>query len=122
MFDETGHGLRKRCELPAREAEMPTLRMRRTGLVALGVLGAEVAFTQMAAAAPAVAEAATVTILSSNLADGATVGEWGLSALVEVDGLLFDTGRNPDTVIRNARALDVDLSCVADVVLQPFPF
>ena len=67
-----------------------------------------------------VAEAVSVTILSSNLANGATVGEWGLSALVEVDGrcVLFDTGRYPDTVLRNARVLGVDLSCVTDVVLS----
>ena len=103
---------------------MSTSSMRRTGLAAFGLLVAEVAFAQAAVAAPAVAEVASVAILSSNLADGSTVGEWGLSALVEVDGqcVLFDTGRHPDTVIRNARALDVDLSCVADVVLQPFPF
>ena len=74
---------------------MSTLRLRRTGLVAFGLLVAEVAVAQTTAPAPAVAAAATVTILSSNLADGSTVGEWGLSALVEVDGrcVLFDTGR-----------------------------
>ncbi len=82
-----------------------------------------------AAAEPAgdgahLATAATVTILSSNLANGATVGEWGLSALVKVDGhcVLFDVGRYPDTVIRNATALDIDLSCVTDVVLSHFHF
>ena len=44
-----------------------------------------------------VAEDVTVTILSSNLANGNTVGEWGLSALIEVDGacVLFDAGRHP---------------------------
>lgn len=70
------------------------------------------------------AEDVEVTILSSNLADGATIGEWGLSALVTVDGrcLLFDAGRYPDTVLRNAAALDVDLSCVTDVVLSHFHF
>jgi len=71
-----------------------------------------------------VAQAVSVTILSSNLANGPTVGEWGFSALVEVDGrcVLFDTGRYPDTVLRNARALNVDLSCVTDVVLSHFHF
>ena len=70
------------------------------------------------------ASAVDVTILSSNLANGATVGEWGLSALVEVDGqcVLFDAGRHPDTVLRNAAALQVDLSCVTDVVLSHFHF
>ena len=73
---------------------------------------------------PNVAESVEVTILSSNLASGATVGEWGFSALVVVDGhcVLFDAGRYPDTVLRNARALDVDLSCVTDVVLSHFHF
>lgn len=65
-----------------------------------------------------------VTILSSNLAGGSTIGEWGLSALVKVDGscVLFDAGRYPDTVLRNAAVLGVDLSCVTDVVLSHFHF
>jgi 7,8-dihydropterin-6-yl-methyl-4-(beta-D-ribofuranosyl)aminobenzene 5'-phosphate synthase len=71
-----------------------------------------------------VARSVEVTILSSNLASGATVGEWGFSALVEVDGqcVLFDAGRYPDTVLRNAKALGADLSCVTDVVLSHFHF
>lgn len=70
------------------------------------------------------AEAVNVTILSSNLANGATIGEWGLSALVEADNhcVFFDAGRYPDTVIHNARALNVDPSCVTDVVLSHFHF
>ena len=65
-----------------------------------------------------------VTILSSNLASGATVGEWGFSALAEVDDrcVLFDAGRYPDTVLRNAEVLGVDLSCVTDIVLSHFHF
>ncbi len=76
------------------------------------------------APAPNTTDTARVTILSSNLANGSTVGEWGLSAFVEVDGqcVLFDAGRHPDTVIRNADALDVDLSCVTDVVLSHYHF
>lgn len=71
-----------------------------------------------------IASSVNVTVLSSNLANGATVGEWGLSALVEVDGhcILFDAGRFPDTVIRNAAALGVDLSCITDVVFSHFHF
>lgn len=67
---------------------------------------------------------ASVTILSSNLADGATIGEWGLGALVEADGrcVLFDTGRHPETVLGNAGTLGVDLSCVRDIVLSHFHF
>ncbi len=60
-----------------------------------------------------------ILILSTMLAENG-IGEWGFSALVETDGqrLLFDTGRYPDTVIRNARELGVDLSDVTDVVLS----
>lgn len=89
-------------------------------------------FTALLGMGPVVGEAgeprraseARVTILSSNLASGATVGEWGFSALVETDAncVLFDAGRNPDTVLRNVEALGVDLSCVTDVVLSHFHF
>ena len=67
-----------------------------------------------------IADQVQVTILSSNLANGAAIGEWGLSAFVEVDGqcILFDAGRYPDTVIKNASVLNVDLSCVTDVVFS----
>jgi len=70
------------------------------------------------------AEDAQVTILSSNLANGGAIGEWGLSAFVQVDGncILFDAGRYPDTVIRNADTLGVDLTCVTDLVLSHFHF
>ena len=73
---------------------------------------------------PQQAEAVEVTILSSNLANGATIGEWGFSALIQVDDkcILFDAGRYPDTVLRNAKVLNVDLSCVTDVVLSHFHF
>lgn len=60
-----------------------------------------------------------ITVLSTMLAD-AGIGEWGYSALVEADGrrILFDTGANPDVVLRNARTLGVDLSKVDEVVLS----
>src|SRR5512140_746267 len=65
------------------------------------------------------ARAVKVTILSTMLADEG-IGEWGFSALVEVDGraFLFDTGAHPDTVLKNAADLKVDLSQVTDVVLS----
>jgi 7,8-dihydropterin-6-yl-methyl-4-(beta-D-ribofuranosyl)aminobenzene 5'-phosphate synthase len=65
------------------------------------------------------ASAVKVTILSTMLADEG-IGEWGFAALVEVDGnvLLFDTGDHPDTVLRNAEAMKIDLSRVTDVVLS----
>jgi 7,8-dihydropterin-6-yl-methyl-4-(beta-D-ribofuranosyl)aminobenzene 5'-phosphate synthase len=60
-----------------------------------------------------------VTVLSTMLAD-AGFGEWGYSALVEADGkkILFDTGANPDIVLKNAAALGVELSDVEDVVIS----
>src|SRR5215510_15727536 len=58
------------------------------------------------------------TMLSGNPNGG--VGEWGFSAIVEADGqrILFDTGARPDTVLKNAKELDVDLANVKDVILS----
>ena len=60
-----------------------------------------------------------ITTLSTMLANQG-IGEWGYSALVEVDGnkILFDTGRKPETVLANAEELDIDLSQVEDVFLS----
>jgi 7,8-dihydropterin-6-yl-methyl-4-(beta-D-ribofuranosyl)aminobenzene 5'-phosphate synthase len=54
------------------------------------------------------------------LADTEGVGEWGFGALVEADGrrILFDTGKFPETVLRNSRELGVDLSTVEEVILS----
>ena len=59
-----------------------------------------------------------VTVLSTMLADSG-FGEWGFAALVEGDGhrVLVDTGAHPDTVLRNAQELRVDLSDVKEIVL-----
>jgi 7,8-dihydropterin-6-yl-methyl-4-(beta-D-ribofuranosyl)aminobenzene 5'-phosphate synthase len=59
-----------------------------------------------------------VRILSTMLAD-AGVGEWGFAALVEADGhrILIDTGARPDTVLKNAAELGIDLSGITEVVL-----
>jgi 7,8-dihydropterin-6-yl-methyl-4-(beta-D-ribofuranosyl)aminobenzene 5'-phosphate synthase len=61
-----------------------------------------------------------ITILSTMLADGHELGEWGFAALVEVDGhrLLFDTGAHTDVVQKNARSLGIDLSTVPEVILS----
>ena len=71
-----------------------------------------------------VAHTAKVTVLSSNLANGATTGEWGFSAMVQTDDhcTLFDAGRFADTVVNNAAALQVDLGCVRNIVLSHFHF
>jgi 7,8-dihydropterin-6-yl-methyl-4-(beta-D-ribofuranosyl)aminobenzene 5'-phosphate synthase len=60
-----------------------------------------------------------ILVLSTMLAERG-IGEWGFSALVEVDGkrILFDTGFYPDTVMKNARDLGVDLSNVSEVVIS----
>ncbi len=61
-----------------------------------------------------------ITVLSTMLTGGKGIGEWGFAAFVEADGrkLLFDTGNHPDTVVRNAKELDVDLTGITDVVLS----
>ena len=61
-----------------------------------------------------------VRILSTMLADDIGFGEWGFAALIEADGhkILFDTGAHPDTVVRNCRALKLDLADVPDVILS----
>lgn len=73
---------------------------------------------------PAVADparSAKVTVLSTMLAGnlGAGIGEWGFAAVLEVDGqrFLFDTGERPETVLRNAAELRVDLSDITDVFI-----
>ena len=71
------------------------------------------------AALAAQVQALKVTVLSTMLADQG-LGEWGYSALVEVDGrkFLFDTGANPDVVLKNAKSLGIDLSRVEDVIIS----
>ncbi|HEU0094694.1 MAG TPA: MBL fold metallo-hydrolase [Vicinamibacteria bacterium] len=71
------------------------------------------------AAASARVKSLKILILSTMLADEG-IGEWGFSALVEVDGhrILFDTGARPTTVLENARELKVDLAGVPEVVLS----
>jgi 7,8-dihydropterin-6-yl-methyl-4-(beta-D-ribofuranosyl)aminobenzene 5'-phosphate synthase len=66
------------------------------------------------------AEDLKITILSTGVADGKGIAEWGFSALVESGGkaILFDTGMRPDTVSINCKDLGVDLSPVEDVVLS----
>jgi 7,8-dihydropterin-6-yl-methyl-4-(beta-D-ribofuranosyl)aminobenzene 5'-phosphate synthase len=67
------------------------------------------------------ARSVKVTILSTMLAGdpGRGIGEWGFAALVEVDGrkLLVDAGQRPETVLRNAAELRIDLSDVTDLVI-----
>ncbi len=61
-----------------------------------------------------------VVVLSTMLADRAGIGEWGFAALVVADDhrLLFDTGARPETVLRNASELKIELSDVPTVILS----
>src|SRR3954451_905520 len=61
-----------------------------------------------------------ITLLSTMLADGAELGEWGFAALVEVDGhrILFDTGAHSDVVLKNSRSLGIDLTTVPEAILS----
>jgi 7,8-dihydropterin-6-yl-methyl-4-(beta-D-ribofuranosyl)aminobenzene 5'-phosphate synthase len=60
-----------------------------------------------------------ITTLSENTASGGYLAEWGLSMLVEADGLkvLFDTGASISAV-HNAQLLGIDLSAVDLMVLS----
>jgi len=60
-----------------------------------------------------------ITILSTMLADEG-IGEWGFSALVEVDGsrILFDAGARENTVIQNSAELNIDLSNITNLIFS----
>jgi 7,8-dihydropterin-6-yl-methyl-4-(beta-D-ribofuranosyl)aminobenzene 5'-phosphate synthase len=98
---------------------------------AMVALAASVALTAGAATSLASAAAGVaahpvqhlkITVLVTNLAGDPRQGdgEWGFAALVEVEGhrILYDTGSSADLVLRNARALHIDLSDVEDVILS----
>src|SRR5271154_1128421 len=97
-----------------------TTLLRWMGLMVLLLAGPAV----FAAEPPAAhhVHALKVTVLVTNLAGDPHLGdgEWGYSALVEVDGhkILYDTGASPDMVLNNAKALHIDLADVEDVVLS----
>src|SRR5262249_38754450 len=66
-----------------------------------------------------------ITVLSTMLVsepEPRGIGEWGFAALLEVDHhqILVDTGTRPDTVMKNAQELKIDLSTVQEVVLTHF--
>lgn len=60
-----------------------------------------------------------VTTLSTMLATRG-IGEWGYAALIEVGDrrILFDTGNRPETVLQNAREMNIDLASVTEVILS----
>jgi 7,8-dihydropterin-6-yl-methyl-4-(beta-D-ribofuranosyl)aminobenzene 5'-phosphate synthase len=69
---------------------------------------------------PAVLTDVKITVLSTMLTEILGVGEWGFAALIEADGhtILFDTGERPDTVLKNAAELGIDLSTDDTVILS----
>lgn len=95
--------------------------MIRASLIILLLSQVIVAFKAQAEAQPVV-HSLKITALVTNVAGNPHEGdgEWGYSALVEVDGhkILYDTGASPDLVLKNAAALNVDLHDVEDVVLS----
>ena len=68
----------------------------------------------------ATAQTLSLTVLSTMLTDIQGIGEWGFAAVVEVDGRrwLFDTGARPETVLKNAEELGIDLASITDVILS----
>ncbi|MDG2194707.1 MAG: MBL fold metallo-hydrolase [Polaribacter sp.] len=60
-----------------------------------------------------------ITILSTMLSDS-HIGEWGFSAMIEADGqrILFDTGSRENTVLQNARELNINLDNIDNVFLS----
>lgn len=59
-------------------------------------------------------------MLADSVGTTALIGEWGFAAVVEANGrrLLFDTGARPDTVLKNAELLGIDLSGITEVVIS----
>jgi len=60
-----------------------------------------------------------ITILSTMLSDS-HIGEWGFSAMIEVDGerILFDAGSRENTVLQNAKELNINLDNMDNIYLS----
>ena len=60
-----------------------------------------------------------ITILSTMLSDFHT-GEWGFSAMIEVDGerILFDAGSRENTVVQNSKELNINLDNIDNIYLS----
>jgi len=109
-----------RIAFPAKAGFVADMRFssRRAVFLSLGLAFAVV--SPAAVTAPPAVRSLKITILSTMLADGPELGEWGFAALVEVEGrrILFDTGAHRDVVLRNAQSMRVDLTDVPDVILS----
>src|SRR5215469_5660165 len=73
----------------------------------------------VASSAPQIRALKIIVLSTMLVGDTAGLGEWGFSALVEADGyrILLDTGAHPETVLQNARDLNIDLSDVSEAIL-----
>ena len=60
-----------------------------------------------------------ITILSTMLSDS-HIGEWGFSAMIEADGkrILFDAGSRENTVLQNAKELNINLDNIDNIYLS----
>ena len=60
-----------------------------------------------------------ITILSTMLSDFHT-GEWGFSAMIEADGkrILFDAGSRENTVLQNAKELNINIDNIDNIFLS----
>jgi 7,8-dihydropterin-6-yl-methyl-4-(beta-D-ribofuranosyl)aminobenzene 5'-phosphate synthase len=60
-----------------------------------------------------------ITILSTMLSDS-HIGEWGFSAMIEADGkrILFDAGSKENTVLQNAKELNINLDNIDNIYLS----
>jgi 7,8-dihydropterin-6-yl-methyl-4-(beta-D-ribofuranosyl)aminobenzene 5'-phosphate synthase len=105
-----------------RAHEFSVWRRLAAALIAIGLVSTATQAADTPATHRHKARTLKITVLATNLAGDMHQGdgEWGYSALAEVDGhkILYDTGASPDLVLRNARALHVDLSDVEEVVLS----
>jgi len=102
-------------------ATVLTVAVLATALVTIGSQPAKAQAQTVIVTSP-VAQIRTlkITVLSTMLVgETAGLGEWGFSALVEADGhrILLDTGSHPETVLKNARDLNIDLSDVKEVII-----
>jgi 7,8-dihydropterin-6-yl-methyl-4-(beta-D-ribofuranosyl)aminobenzene 5'-phosphate synthase len=105
---------------------MKMTRMSHGPLAALLIVSLFALFSSRAMAAPKEAShqvnALKITVMVTNLAgdphEGS--GEWGYSALVEVDGhkIVYDTGATPNLALNNAKLLKLDLSDIDEVILS----
>jgi 7,8-dihydropterin-6-yl-methyl-4-(beta-D-ribofuranosyl)aminobenzene 5'-phosphate synthase len=100
--------------------------MRSTHLSVLAAFGSALILTSCAAAKPRAAAdpvpvSPRITVLYDAFGTDSTMTkDWGYAALVEISGkrILFDTGDNPETLAKNAKAKGVDLTKLDFVVLS----